>query len=103
MISLENVVALIMLFLFSYFTFLLVVLEYDLVVSIPNTSVCEIRRYSKKHLPKDRGMFMRDGVELLCSNIQSHRVSKKKKKRKRNSKTPPGKQQVAYSSSLTRW
>ena len=42
--------------------------------SIPLTSICEVKKFSKKNLPKDKQMFLMDGIEIVCSNIQSYRV-----------------------------
>lgn len=42
--------------------------------SIPLSNICDIKKFSKKNLPKDKQMFLMDGFEILCSNIQSHRV-----------------------------
>ena len=49
--------------------------SYESVASIPLTSICDVRKFSKKNLPKDKQMFLMDGFEVICSNIQSHRVS----------------------------
>ena len=48
---------------------------YNLELSIPSTSIYEIRKYSKKNLPKGKSIFLCDGFEILCSNIKSHRVN----------------------------
>lgn len=47
--------------------------SYEIVASIPLTSICDVRKFSKKNLPKDKQMFSMDGFEVICSNIQSHR------------------------------
>lgn len=44
--------------------------------SIPLTSICEVKRFSKRNLPKGKQMFLMDGFEIICSSIQSHRVRK---------------------------
>ncbi|XP_031564822.1 uncharacterized protein LOC116300167 isoform X2 [Actinia tenebrosa] len=46
---------------------------YDLELSIPCTSIYDIRKYSKKNLPKGKSIFLCDGFEILCNNIKSHR------------------------------
>ncbi|KAK3742222.1 hypothetical protein QZH41_008996 [Actinostola sp. cb2023] len=46
---------------------------FDLELSVPCASIYEIRKYSRKNLPKGKSMFLCDGFELLCSNIKSHR------------------------------
>lgn len=56
---------------FCYFTDY----SYEIVASVPLTSICEVKKFSKKNLPKDKQMFLMDGFEIICSNIQSHRVS----------------------------
>lgn len=52
----------------------LVLPGYDVVASIPVTSISEMKRFSKRNLPKDKQMFLMDGFEIICSSIQSHRV-----------------------------
>lgn len=47
--------------------------NYEVVASIPLTSICEVKRFSKRNLPKDKQMFLMDGFEIICSSIQSHR------------------------------
>ncbi|XP_048586717.1 myotubularin isoform X2 [Nematostella vectensis] len=47
--------------------------QYSLELSVPCTCIYEIRKFSRKNIPKGNSIFMADGVELLCSNIQSHR------------------------------
>lgn len=47
--------------------------SYEIVASIPLTSICEVKKFSKKNLPKDKQMFLMDGIEIVCSNIQSYR------------------------------
>ena len=54
--------------------FFLAAFHYDLEVTIPCTSVYDIRKYSRKNLPKEEIMFFADGFELLCSNIRSFKV-----------------------------
>ena len=49
--------------------------SYEVEVSIPLSSIFDIKKFSKKNLPKDKQMFLLDGFEIFCSNIQSHRVS----------------------------
>lgn len=47
--------------------------SYEVKVSIPLSSIFDIKKFSKKNLPKDKQMFLLDGFEILCGNIQSHR------------------------------
>lgn len=47
--------------------------SYEVEVSIPLSSIFDIKKFSKKNLPKDKQMFLLDGFEIFCSNIQSHR------------------------------
>ena len=48
--------------------------SYEIVASVPLSSISDVKKFSKKNLPKDKQMFLMDGFEILCSNIQSHRV-----------------------------
>lgn len=54
--------------------FIYLALPYDFEISIPCTSVYDIRKCSKKILPKEELMFFADGFELQCSNIRSFKV-----------------------------
>ena len=47
---------------------------YEVLVSVPLTSISDVRKFSKKNLSKDKQMFLMDGFEVLCSDIQSYRV-----------------------------
>lgn len=49
--------------------------SFEIVASVPLSSICDVKKFSKKNLPKDKQMFLMDGFEILCSNIQSYRVS----------------------------
>ena len=49
--------------------------SYEIVATVPLSSILDVKKFSKKNLPKDKQMFLMDGVEILCSNIQSYRVS----------------------------
>ena len=48
--------------------------SYEIVASVPLSSISDVKKFSKKNLPKDKQMFLMDGFEILCSNIQSYRV-----------------------------
>jgi len=48
--------------------------SYEIVASVPLASISDVKKFSKKNLPKDKQMFLMDGFEILCSNIQSYRV-----------------------------
>lgn len=47
--------------------------SYEIVASVPLSSISDVKKFSKKNLPKDKQMFLMDGFEILCSNIQSYR------------------------------
>ncbi|XP_020625408.1 uncharacterized protein LOC110062803 [Orbicella faveolata] len=47
--------------------------SYEIVASVPLASISDVKKFSKKNLPKDKQMFLMDGFEILCSNIQSYR------------------------------
>ena len=48
--------------------------DYEIVASIPLASICDVKKFSRKNMPKDKQMFLMDGFEVFCSNIQSYRV-----------------------------
>lgn len=47
--------------------------DYEIVASIPLASICDVKKFSRKNMPKDKQMFLMDGFEVFCSNIQSYR------------------------------
>ena len=48
--------------------------SYEIVASVHLSSISDVKKFSRKNLPKDKQMFLMDGFEIFCSNIQSHRV-----------------------------
>ena len=60
----------------SLFCFSLADHDYEIVASIPLASICDVKKFSRKNMPKDKQMFLMDGFEVFCSNIQSYRVRK---------------------------
>lgn len=58
----------------SSFCFSLADHDYEIVASIPLASICDVKKFSRKNMPKDKQMFLMDGFEVFCSNIQSYRV-----------------------------